>query len=76
MSLSSLLPTTWRTAFGALRRNKMRSALTALGVIIGVAAVIAMTGIGQGSKTAIQKTIASMGANNVIVFPGPRPAAA
>ena len=48
----------------------MRSALTALGVIIGVGAVIAMTEIGEGSKTAIQKTIASMGANNLQVMPG------
>ena len=61
---------TFRTAFGALRRNKMRSALTALGVIIGVGAVIAMSEIGEGSKVAIQKTIASMGANNVLVLPG------
>jgi macrolide transport system ATP-binding/permease protein len=68
--LPSLLPTTWRTALGALRRNKMRSALTALGVIIGVGAVIAMTEIGEGSKAAVQKQIASMGANNLIVFPG------
>jgi len=67
---SSLLPSTFRTAFGALRRNKMRSALTALGVIIGVGAVIAMTEIGQGSKIAITKTIASMGANNLLVLPG------
>jgi macrolide transport system ATP-binding/permease protein len=65
-----LLPPTLRTALGALRRNKMRSALTALGVIIGVAAVIAMVEIGQGSKTRLQKTIASMGANNILVLPG------
>ncbi len=64
------MPTTLRTALGALRVNKMRSALTALGVIIGVAAVIAMTEIGEGSKIAIQKTIASMGANNLLVLPG------
>jgi ABC-type lipoprotein export system ATPase subunit/ABC-type antimicrobial peptide transport system permease subunit len=64
------IPTTLRTALGALQVNKMRSALTALGVIIGVAAVIAMTEIGQGSKVAIQKTIASMGANNLLVLPG------
>ena len=48
----------------------MRSALTALGVIIGVGAVIAMMEIGQGSKTALQKTIASMGANVVLIHPG------
>src|SRR5208283_2010779 len=66
----SLIPPTWRTALGALRRNKMRSALTALGVIIGVGAVIAMTEIGEGSKAAVQKTIASMGADNLLVLPG------
>ncbi|MGO8689930.1 MAG: ABC transporter permease [Thermoguttaceae bacterium] len=65
-----LLPPTLRTALGALRRNKMRSALTALGVIIGVAAVIVVVAIGQGSKTMIQKQIASMGANNILVLPG------
>ena len=64
------MPTTFVTAFGALRRNKMRSALSALGVIIAVGAVIAMMEIGQGSKTALQKTIASMGANNLLVLPG------
>jgi len=68
--LPSLIPPTWRTALGALRRNKMRSALTALGVIIGVGAVIAMTEIGDGSKAAVQKTIASMGANNLVILPG------
>ncbi len=66
----SLLPPTLRTALGNLRRNKMRSALTALGVIIGVGAVIAMTEIGQGSKAAVEKTIANMGANKILIFPG------
>ena len=73
-SFPSLIPPTWRTALGALRRNKMRSALTALGVIIGVAAVIAMTEIGDGSTAAVQKTIASMGANNLVILPGAAPA--
>jgi ABC-type antimicrobial peptide transport system permease subunit len=59
-----------RTALRALRRNAMRSALTTLGIIIGVSAVIAMTEIGQGSSTAVQKTIASMGANNIMIMPG------
>jgi ABC-type antimicrobial peptide transport system permease subunit len=59
-----------RTAVRALRRNIMRSALTTLGIIIGVAAVIVMTEIGQGSSTAVQKTIASMGANNLLIMPG------
>jgi ABC-type antimicrobial peptide transport system permease subunit len=59
-----------RTACRALRRNSMRSALTTLGIVIGVAAVIAMTEIGQGTSSAVQKTIASMGANNLVVVPG------
>jgi ABC-type antimicrobial peptide transport system permease subunit len=61
---------TLRMATHALRRNVLRSALTTLGIIIGVAAVIAMMEIGQGSSTAIRKTIASMGANNLLVQPG------
>jgi len=65
-----LVPPTVGTAVRALARNKMRSALTTLGVIIGVAAVIAMMEIGQGSKTAMQQTIASMGANNLLIQPG------
>jgi ABC-type antimicrobial peptide transport system permease subunit len=54
----------------ALRRNVMRSALTCLGIIIGVAAVIAMMEIGHGSSTQIQRSIASMGANTLLVMPG------
>ena len=68
--LMGLLPPTLRTALGALRRNVMRSALTTLGIIIGVGAVIAMVEIGQGSKSAIQQTIASMGANSLLVNSG------
>ncbi|MBM4300952.1 MAG: ATP-binding cassette domain-containing protein [Deltaproteobacteria bacterium] len=59
-----------RTALHGLRRNVMRAALTALGIVIGVAAVIAMMEIGSGSASAIQATIASMGANNLLVLPG------
>jgi macrolide transport system ATP-binding/permease protein len=59
-----------RTALHGLRRNVMRAALTTLGIVIGVAAVIAMMEIGNGSSNAIQATIASMGANNLIVLPG------
>jgi macrolide transport system ATP-binding/permease protein len=58
------------TALNGLRRNILRAALTALGIIIGVAAVIAMMEIGRGSSSAIQRTIASMGANNLLVLPG------
>jgi ABC-type antimicrobial peptide transport system permease subunit len=61
---------TLRTAIRALRRNKMRSALTTLGIVIGVAAVIAMMEIGNGSSRAIEKSIASMGADNLRVSPG------
>src|SRR3982751_1888916 len=59
-----------RTAIHALRRHVMRSVLTTLGIIIGVAAVIAMMEIGKGSSTAMPATIASMGANNLLVQPG------
>lgn len=58
------------TALRALRRNKTRSALTVLGIVIGIAAVIAMMEIGKGSSASIAKTISSMGANNLLVLPG------
>ncbi len=65
-----VVPRVIRTALRALRRNKMRSALTTLGIVIGVAAVIAMMEIGEGSKKAVQQTIATMGANNLLIQPG------
>ncbi len=58
------------TALKALRRNPMRAMLTTLGIVIGVAAVIAMMEIGAGSESALQKTIASMGANVLLIRPG------
>ena len=61
---------TLRTAFRALHRNVMRAGLTTLGIVIGVAAVIAMMEIGNGSSIVIQRTIASMGANNLLIMPG------
>jgi macrolide transport system ATP-binding/permease protein len=60
----------FRTALNGLRRNILRAALTTLGIIIGVASVIAMMEIGRGSASAIQRTIASMGATNLLVLPG------
>jgi putative ABC transport system permease protein len=57
-------------ALRALRRNAMRSVLTALGIIIGVAAVIAMVSIGNGAKSQVEASIASLGQNIVSVFPG------
>ena len=68
--VAAKFPRTVRTALRAIVRNKMRSALTTLGIVIGVAAVIAMMEIGQGSNRAIQQTIASMGAYNLVVQPG------
>ncbi len=59
-----------RMAAVALRRNPMRATLTTLGIVIGVAAVIAMVEIGQGSSLAIQKTISAMGSNNLVIRPG------
>jgi putative ABC transport system permease protein len=64
------LSSTLKVAFRALRRNKLRSALTALGIIIGVAAVIAMVGIGNGAKAQVEAQIASLGENLILVFSG------
>src|SRR5665213_531542 len=58
-----------RLALFALRRNIMRSVLTCLGIIIGIAAVIAMMEIGRGSSHSIEQTIASLGANIIQVDP-------
>jgi ABC-type antimicrobial peptide transport system permease subunit len=57
-------------AFHSLGRNVFRSALTTLGIVIGVAAVIAMVEIGQGAAAAVQQTILNMGANNLLIVPG------
>ena len=59
-----------RVAQRALLRNKLRSFLTALGIIIGVAAVIAMVSIGEGAKARVQQAFASMGTNLLIVMSG------
>ena len=61
---------TLNIALRALRRNKMRSVLTALGIIIGVAAVIAMVGIGNGAKAQVESQIASLGQNVILIFSG------
>ncbi len=54
----------------ALRRNKMRAALTMLGIFIGVAAVIAMVAIGDGARYSVQQQIASLGTNQLVILPG------
>lgn len=61
---------TFHTALKGLLRNPLRAMLTTLGIVIGVAAVIAMMEIGAGSSAAIQKSIASMGANVLNIRPG------
>jgi putative ABC transport system permease protein len=66
MEFSAILRIAWR----ALSRNKMRSALTMLGIIIGVGAVIAMVGVGQGAQQKVQQQIASMGSNLLFISSG------
>ncbi len=66
MSILNILKVSYRS----LGRNKLRSLLTMLGIIIGVAAVIAMLAIGQGARYVVESQIASLGTNLLIVFPG------
>ena len=61
---------TIKIALRALRRNKLRTVLTMLGMIIGVGAVIAMVGIGNGAKSQIEAQIASLGQNVILIFTG------
>lgn len=65
MKISNLLRIAWR----AIIRNKMRTFLTMLGIIIGVAAVIVMTAIGEGSRQSIEGQITSMGSNMIMIMP-------
>jgi len=65
MNVFNLLRIAWR----ALQRNRLRAFLTMLGIIIGVAAVIAMVAIGQGSKKSIQDQLSSMGSNMITIRP-------
>ncbi len=61
---------TFRIAFRALARNKLRTGLTMLGMIIGVAAVITMVALGSGAQAAIEEQIRGAGTNMITVFPG------
>ncbi len=72
MDLQAIL----RIAMRALARNKMRSALTMLGIVIGVAAVIAMIGVAQGANQQVQDQIASMGSNLLFIASGSHQAGA
>lgn len=68
--MSSFLFMTVLTAFRFLNRNRMRSVLTTIGIIIGVGSVIAMVSIGEGAKSVIQSQVASMGTNMILILPG------
>lgn len=65
----NLLDTTL-SALRSLRANKLRSGLTTLGIIIGVAAVITMLAVGEGAKRTVQEQLKSLGSNTMIIFPG------
>ena len=65
MNVTNLL----KIALRALANNKLRAFLTMLGIIIGVASVITMLAIGQGSKKSIQTQIAEMGSNMIMIHP-------
>src|SRR5262249_40979200 len=54
----------------AIARNKLRASLTVLGILIGIAAVVAMTALGEGAKAKISEQMRSLGANMIVVFPG------
>jgi putative ABC transport system permease protein len=59
-----------RVALRALRKNKLRSLLTVLGVVIGVCAVITLVNMGNGAQISIEKAISGLGTNLLIIFPG------
>jgi putative ABC transport system permease protein len=61
---------TFNLALRALQRNKLRSLLTMLGIVIGVGAVVAMVGIGNGAKAQVEAQIATLGQNVILIFPG------
>jgi hypothetical protein len=60
----------WRVALDALRANRMRSALTMLGVIIGVASVVLLVAIGTGTKQKVEQQVEGLGSNLLLVVPG------
>ncbi|MGA2751781.1 MAG: ABC transporter permease, partial [Verrucomicrobiota bacterium] len=73
--IQNLFTRAWQTAviaLRALRRNKMRSVLTALGIIIGVASVVAMVAVGNGAQARITSQVAALGQNLLSVFAGSR----
>src|SRR6478609_5731276 len=67
---SEMLPATLSLAISALLRNKMRSMLTMLGIVIGVAAVVMMQSMGRGATAYVGDAISGLGSNMLIVIPG------
>ncbi|MCW2570076.1 MAG: hypothetical protein JWO88_134, partial [Frankiales bacterium] len=61
---------TFRSALEALRSHRLRSALTMLGILIGIAAVILTVGLGQGAQAQVQAQISKLGSNLLVVTPG------
>ena len=70
MKLTFALQTNLAIALQALKVNKLRSALTMLGIIIGVGAVIAMVAIGQGAQASVDAQISTLGTNVLMIYPG------
>jgi putative ABC transport system permease protein len=68
--MTAFLFMTMMTALRVLSRNRLRAGLTMLGIVIGVGAVIAMVGIGQGARAAVRAQVATMGTNVIIIWPG------
>src|ERR1700753_3392623 len=66
MSWGDILSNAW----DAIRTHRLRSALTALGILIGIAAVVLTVGLGQGAQQQVSKTLAALGGNLLIVSPG------
>src|SRR5438045_8261597 len=64
------LQTLVKIAVASIRKNKMRAALTMLGIIIGVAAVIVMVAVGYGARSRIKQQINSLGTNMIVITPG------
>ena len=60
----------WEETYSAVTVNKVRSGLTMLGIVIGIASVIALTAVGTGAQGSIQSSIDSLGANLIIMTPG------
>ncbi len=66
MHLKNLL----KVAIKSILKSRMRSLLTALGIIIGVAAVVVMVAIGDGAQIQVEQQISALGSNLIIIFPG------